>query len=226
MLGRRLAATALDAVFLLAPWTAYAGLMAFHGVWGGQLGGLGEAIEVVIGAVAGNTLLLVLEVVVWLAAGRTLGMGLVRIAVVHGRPWLASIVVVSLTFFLGGGTTVAAIGAGSVDPQNAAAIVLLAAKALDLAFAMGGSGRTLVDRLSGTHVGAPTPSPRRRVAGGLTIDAVLALAVGAPLVIALTDLDHLAGAALGTGVSLVALLAVQAVTLATTRETLGMRVLA
>ena len=104
-------------------------------------------------------------------------MGLVRIAVVRGRPWLASIVVVALTCVLGAVAGTAAIGAGSVNPQNAVALVLLGAKAIDLAFVMGGSGRSLVDRLSGLHVAVVPPSPRRRVLGGLAIDIVLGVAV-------------------------------------------------
>lgn len=225
MRARRLAATAIDALFLVVPWVALVGLMARHGVWGGLVGGLGDVFTVALGCSAGSALLLLLELVVWLVAGRTLGMGLVRIAVVRGRPWLASLLVVALTCVLGALAGAAAIGAGSVNPQNAVALVLLGAKALDLAFAMGGSGRLLVDRLSGLQVAVVPPSPRRRVLGGLAIDVVLGVAVGAPLLLAFTDLGDLAGAALGAGVALLALLVLQATTLAATRGTLGMRVL-
>jgi hypothetical protein len=194
-------------------------------VWGGQLGGLGDVFTVVIGCLAGNMLLVVLEAATWLGAGRTLGMGLVGIAVVRGRPWLASIVVVALIFVLGAAATAAAIGGGSVNPQNAVALVLVAARAVDLAFVMAGSGRTLVDRMSGLQVGVPMPSPRRRVIGGLTIDVALAVSIGAPALLALTDLHDLVGAVVGAGVMLLALLVLQAAILTTTRGTLGMRVL-
>ncbi len=199
--------------------------MAYHGVWGGQLGGLGDVFTVVIGCLGGNMVLVVLEAATWLGAGRTLGMGLVGIAVVRGRPWLASLVVVALIFVLGAAATAAAIGGGSVNPQNAVALVLVAAKAVDLAFMMTGSGRTLVDRMSGLQVGVPMPSPRRRVIGGLTIDVALAVSIGAPGLLALTDPHDLVGAVVGPGVMLLALLVLQAAILATTRGTLGMRVL-
>lgn len=225
MRGRRLASAAIDGLLLASPWTALLGLMAYHGVWGGQLGGLGDVVTVVIGCLAGDVLLVVLEAATWLGAGRTLGMGLVGIAVVRGRPWLASIVVVALVLVLGAATTAAAVGGGSVNPQNAVALVLVAAKVVDLAFAMTGSGRTLVDRMSGLHVGVPMPSPRRRVAGGLSIDVALAVSVGAPLLLALTDLHDLVGAAMGAGVVLLVLLVLQASILTATRRTLGMRVL-
>jgi len=223
--GRRLAAAAIDGLLLAAPWTALLGLMAYHGVWGGQLGGLGDVVTVVIGCLAGSVLLVVLEAATWLGAGRTLGMGLAGIAVVRGRPWLASLVVVALVLVLGAATTAAAVGGGSVNPQNAVALVLVLAKAVDLAFAMTGSGRTLVDRMSGLQVGLPTPSPRRRVVGGLTIDVALAVSIGAPLVLALTDIHDLVGAAMGAGGVILALLALQAATLTATGGTLGMRVL-
>ena len=167
--------------------------MAYHGVWGGQLGGLGDVFTVVIGCLTGSVLLVVLEAATWLGRGRSLGMGLVGLAVVRGRPWLASIVVVALTLVLGAAAAAAAIGGGSVNPQNAVALVLAAAKAVDLAFAMAGSGRTLVDRMAGLQVGVPTPSPRRRVVGGVIIDVALTAAMGAPLLLALTDLHDLRG---------------------------------
>ncbi len=199
--------------------------MAYHGVWGGQIGGLGDVLTVVIGCLAGNLLVVVLQAATWLGAGRTLGMGLVGIAVVRGRPWLASLVVVGLILVLGAAATAAAIGGGSVNPQNAVALVLMAAKAVDLAFAMSPSGRTLVDRMSGLRVGVPMPSPRRQVVGGLTIDVALGVSMGAPIVLALTDLHDLAGAVVGEGVVLLVLLALEAAILTVTRGTLGMRVL-
>ena len=207
--SRRLAATGLDALLLLGPWSAYPGLMAHHGVWGGQLGGLGDVVAVAIGALGGDAVILVLEGVLWLSAGRTIGMGLCGVAVVRGRPWVASIVVAALLVVLGGGTTALASAAGSVDPQNAAAAVLLGAKVVDLAFALGRSRRTLVDRLSGVHVGVSPRAPARRVAPGLAIDAMAGLGVGAPALVALTDFDHLAGAALGAGVALLTLAVLQ-----------------
>jgi hypothetical protein len=153
-------------------------------------------------------------------------MGAARIEVVGGRPWLASIVALAIIVALGALAGTAASYAGSVNPQNAIALVLLAAKAIDLAVALGASGRTLVDRLSGLHVGLARPSPRTAVRGGLAIDGVLAIALGAPLLLELTDLEAFGGAAWGTASTLLALLALQGATFGATRRTFGMHVLA
>jgi hypothetical protein len=223
--GRRLAATAIDAALLAAPWTALVGLLTYHGPWGGLVGGMGDAVVVVVGCLAADVMLLLLDFVIWLAAGRTVGMGLVGIAVVRGRPWLASLVVVSLTTILALGVGAAAVVAGSVDPQNPVLLVLLGAKVMDLAFLAGASGRTLVDRMSGLQVAAAPPPPRPRIGGGIAVDVVLGLALAAPLLLALTDLHDLAGAAVGAGAALGVLLVAQVITLAVSRRTIGMRVL-
>ena len=226
MRARRIAATAIDALLLAVPWAALAGLMTLHGAWTGQLGGLGDAFAVIGGCAAADALLLLLQAIVWLAAGRTVGMGLLGIAVARGRPWLASIEVVAIVLVLGGIAGAASAAAGSVDPQNAVAVVLLIAKAADLAFLAGPSRRTLVDRMSGSYV-APIPPPgRRRVGAGLVVDASLGLALAAPGLLALTDLGSLAGAAAGTGAALLGFVVVEVVVAATSRATLGMRVLA
>ncbi len=222
--GRRLAATSIDAVLLVAPWAALAGLLSYHPAWGGLVGGMGDAVVVVAACLAGDAVLLVLQAVLWLAAGRTVGMGIVRIAVARGRPWLASILVVALVTVLGGAAGAAAVAAGSVDPQNAVALVLLGAKALDLAFVAGPTGRTLVDRMAGLQVAQAVPAPRPRVGAGITVDVALGVAVAMPALVALPDPSHLVGAAMGAGGALLALLALQAVSLAATRRTVGMRV--
>jgi hypothetical protein len=224
--GRRIAATALDALLLAAPWASLVGLMTLHGAWGGQLGGLGDAFSVIAGCAAADALLLLLQAIVWLAAGRTVGMGLAGIAVAKGRPWLASIEVVAIVVVLGGVSGAVSAAAGSVDPQNAAAAVLVLAKVADLAFLAGPSGRTLVDRMSGSFVALVPPPGRRRVGAGLVVDVSLGLALAAPGLLALTDLGDLAGAAAGTGATLLAFGVVEVLVAATSKATLGMRVLA
>jgi len=224
--GRRLAATAIDVLLLAAPWASLAGLVELHGAWGGQLGGLGDAFVVIAGCAVADVLLLLLQAIVWLAAGRTVGMGLVGIAVARGRPWVASIEVVVLVGVLGSVTAAVAVFSGSVDPQIPVVAVLALAKGSDLAFVAGPSARTLVDRMSGSWV-APIPPPgRRRVGAGLVVDASLGLVLAAPGLLALTDLHDLAGAAAGTGAALLAFAMLQGLILATSKATLGMRVLA
>jgi uncharacterized RDD family membrane protein YckC len=229
---RRLASYLIDLLLLAAPWTAAAGMFAApaRGNW---ISGLAAFAAVALFACTGSVVLLVLQCVLFLSRGRTLGMALTGLVVVRGIRWLALLLdpvllVAALVVAFPVGVVLSDKGVLSDDVTTAMLpLSPVAAMAINLLFLMGPQRRTLTDRIAGLRVAPSTsadPSPPASRRGAYAIDAAIAAAVGAPVVLGAGG-SQLLGAALGSAFALILLGAAELALWRRTGATLGMRAL-
>jgi hypothetical protein len=222
--ARRLAAYALDLFFVAAPWAALLGIEIDPNAPQGY-GALGMLIVVSVFGAVGTLLVLVVELVLLLRWGRTLGMACAGLVVERGSRALAAFLVAALV----AGPAAAAAIVTRVFPIDASTGVMLVAAAplaclaLNAAFAAGASARTLVDRASGVVLAREAPDARRpRRLGGVVVDVVLLASAGAPVVLAF-DWSDGGGAAIASGCAGLAVAVLEVLLAARTKATIGMR---
>jgi hypothetical protein len=230
---RRVFSYLVDLAFLGAPWSALLGMSALpeRGNW---IGGLAVFAMLTILGSAGTIMMLVVQTVLFLRRGRTLGMAVTGLAVAKGRRWLA-LLLAPLTLampLLVQLQILAVLRNADVLGEDAVgvlqALACLVAPAINLVFLVGSRRRTLSDLVSGLHVvRAPAvselPTSLRR--GLNRVDWLAAIGVGVPIVLGLGH-PPILGAALGGLVALLALGALELGLWKHTGTTLGMRALA
>jgi hypothetical protein len=227
---RRILPYLLDVVLLGAPWLAYLGLSSSTG--GNWIGGLGAAVAVMMYASAGTALLFVVNVVLFLGRGRTLGMATTGLVAVKGRKWLALLLAplmltipLLMQFWILFGLRVTDVL--SEDTADVLQVLALpVASALNLVFLLGSRRRTLTDLVSGLHVVRDPALLAQRGSherGPNIVDVLVALGIGAPMVL---TFGQVLGAVFGCLVGLLAFGALELALWRRTGATLGMRALA
>jgi len=230
---RRIASYVFDWVLLGAPWFAYLGL-ALVPERGNWISGLAVAATMTMLAGAGTVIMLVLQAVLFLKRGRTLGMAATGLVATKGRRWLALfvgpllLIVVELVQF----QTISQLRATDVLSETAASVLqtisFVATPALNLVFLVGSQRRTLSDFLCGQLVvrdpGQSAP-PQSFRTGRNIVDWIVAAVIGAPIATILGS-PPIFGLALGGVLGLLAFGAFELILRKRTGATLGERVLA
>lgn len=180
---RRLAAYIVDIALLAAPWSAILGVVGLEALAGTML------------TSAASLALLIVDVVLFLRRGRTLGMATAGLVATEGSRGLA-LLLGPVGLALGGGVgyfmSNALVRAEVIGedhgPPMLTALLTLAVVAANLLFLVGPRRRTLLDRLSGMQV-VRDPTVAALGAGlrpGLTvIDGVVGVCIAAPWLVVL-----------------------------------------
>jgi len=220
--ARRLGSYALDLFFASAPWAALLGLALDPNLPQG-MGSVGILVVVcAFGAIA-TLAVLVVQAVTFLSWGRTLGMACAGVAAQKGSRLLGLALEVAM---VAGAVAFAFVLPAALDGSTRnllMGVAPAAALALNGAFALGPSGRTLLDRASGVVLAKEPPGPRR--SAGVVVDVLLLAAAGAP-VLGAVDWDDFGGAAIASGVTALALGAVEIALFAKTGASIGVRAVA
>jgi len=201
---------------------------------GNWIGGLAVFAAFTMLASAGSIMLIIVQAVLFLRRGRTLGMAVTGLVAGTGRRGLSLVadplmlaitVLVQFRLVLGlRDTSVLGDTAASVLQ----ALACLVAPALNLVFLVGSRRRTLTDLISGLHVVRDPVLPELQKSlrrGPNLIDWLVAICVGAPMVLGLGQ-PSMVGPDLGSLGALLALGALELTLWRRTGTTLGMRALA
>jgi hypothetical protein len=218
---RRALSNIIDLAFLAMPWSAVLGMSGIET--------LGGALLCAVGCVV----VLGVQVALFLARGRTLGMTLTGLAVSHGRRRLALVIIPSLlgALFLAAFLTISAIaqarGLGE-DVTTAAPLAIVVALAIDGLFLVGSRRRTLTDLATGLHLApelnALTLATQLR-RGPNAVDGALLVANGLPALLALGHAPSVVAALVSLG-GLLTLGVLEIVSWKRSSMTLGGRALA
>jgi hypothetical protein len=220
---RRVACRLLDLAFIGAACSGYLGLVLLpeRGNW---IGGLALAAMLATLVGVGTAAMLLVQCLVFLLRGRTLGMAVTGLVATKGRRWLALLVaplvlgVLLVVPYL----AISALRHADLLGESAARVLqivaIVAAPALDLIFLVGARRGTLSDLLSGQHVERDPAHDGTRASFAARfnlIDWIVAAVIGAP-VVTILGAPPIMGLALG---GLLGLSAFGALELALLRKT-------
>ena len=229
---RRVASYLLDVALLGAPWAAAAG-MALAPAGGNSISGLAAFAGVTLFCALASLVLLVLQIVLFLGRGRTLGMAFTGLVATRGVKWVSLLldpVMMLLTLAVAFPFSYVLTDKGIVSDDTMTvlfSLTPLAAVAFNLALLLLPPRRTLTDFVCGLRVvrdlGAGPSRPGSRQ-GAFIVDGVLLGVCGAPVLLVVGG-SQLLTAALGSAVMLALLVGAELLLWKMTHATLGMRAL-
>jgi hypothetical protein len=232
---RRLVSYLIDFALLAAPWSALLGL-AFSPSTGNWMSGMAVVAGVGLLATCGTVLLGLLDMILFIKRGRTLGMAATGL-IAQGSSGQRFFALVLDPLLLGFAILAASLSvismraSGGLGDGGTAAIVslvLIATLALNLIFLRGSERQTLTDVVSGIHVVADTGASQRPWAeqrGMNAVDWLVLVSIGAPMFLVLSD-PHLARVSLASLCAVVVLVVLEIRLSKKTGATLGARALA
>ncbi|HEY3817411.1 MAG TPA: hypothetical protein VGL81_09585 [Polyangiaceae bacterium] len=222
MRARRLASFVLDLLFAVAPWLSLLGLVVAP--TNGGVAGIGLAVGLAGLCGLATLVMLVLQAILFLLRGRTLGMACVGLVAVAGSRLLALLLGATVLVVPIGALALLSSGMNGETQRLLGVAVPLGTLGLELSFALAPGARTLTDRIAGIRWGRALPVGPRS-GGAFVVDALVLATLGAPTVLVF-DWDDAAGPVVASAVVAGLFLMLEVVVLAATRATVGMRALA
>ena len=222
MRARRLASFVLDLLFTVAPWLSLLGLVVAP--TNGGMAGIGLAVGLAGLCGLASLVVLVLQAILFLLRGRTLGMACVGLVAVAGSRALALFLGVLVLVLPLGALALLSSAMNGETQRLLGVAVPFGAIGLELAFALAPGARTVTDRIAGIRWERAAPvSPRS--GGAFVVDGLVLAMLGAPVILVF-DWDDAAGPVVASAIVAALFLLLEVVVLAATRSTLGMRALA